>query len=83
MFNDAVAPGTSIAVQVDSASLDDPMYGGVKENHEVLGLAYNNIGFTLSLAGSGCGGYAAALSSGDGQPRAQSGRLPPRSRDFK
>jgi hypothetical protein len=83
LFDDAVAPGTSIAVQVDSASLDDPMYGGVKENHEVLGLAYNNIGYTLSIAGSGCGAYGSTVLKSDGQPGTQSDRLPSRSLDSK
>jgi hypothetical protein len=82
-FDGALAPGTLIAVQVDSANLDDPEYGGVPEDHEILGLAYNNIDVTLSLAGSGCGGDASALSSGDGQPSPQSGRLPTRSRNPK
>jgi len=82
-FDGALAPGTPIAVQVDSANVDDVKYGGVREDHEIWGLAYNNIGFTLSLAGSGCGGYASALSSGDGQPRTQPDRLPSRSHNFK
>lgn len=82
-FDGALAPGTPIAVQVDSANLDDPEYGGVREGHEISGLAYNNIGFTLSLAGSGCGGTASASSSGDGQPGTQSGQLPSRSRNLK
>jgi len=82
-FDDALAPGTPIAVQVDSANLNDVKYGGVVEDHEVLGLAYNNIVFTLSLAGSGCEGYTSASSIGNEQPRTQSDRLPPRSRNFR
>ena len=83
IFDGDLAPGTPIAVQVDSANLDDPEYGGVKEDHEILGLAYNNIEFTLSIAGSGCGGSASASASDIGQPGTLSDRLPSRSRNPK
>ena len=82
-FDIALAPGTPIAVQVDSASLDDVVNGGVKENHEVLGFAYNNIGFTLSLAGSGCRANLFTPSESDRQPLAPSDWLSSPSRTFK
>ncbi len=42
--------GTVIYVQVDSANTQTN-YGAVLENHEITGLAYNNIAHTTSIAG--------------------------------
>jgi uncharacterized repeat protein (TIGR01451 family) len=43
--------GTVIYVQVDSANTQTN-FGGVLENHEITGLAYNNIAQTTSIAGA-------------------------------
>lgn len=79
-FEIALAPGTTIAVQVDSANVDTT-YGGVREDHEILGRTYNNISTTVSIAGSGCGTARPTLPVSDKQPRAQSDGLPPRPRN--
>jgi hypothetical protein len=62
-FGADLTPGTRIAVQVDSANVDTT-YGGVLEDHEVLGGTYNNISWTLSLAGSGCQAVPTAQAPG-------------------
>jgi hypothetical protein len=41
-FTSTMAPGTTVYAQVDSAHLGTT-YGGVLENHEISGGAYNNI----------------------------------------
>jgi uncharacterized repeat protein (TIGR01451 family) len=68
--------GTPIYAQVDSAHANTA-YGGVLENHEILGITYNNItGTTVSVG---------AMQPGQSIPEdiqrpAQSLRLPPRPR---
>ncbi|MCP5098729.1 MAG: hypothetical protein GY943_24525, partial [Chloroflexi bacterium] len=42
LFSGTMAPGTTVYAQVDSAHLATS-YGGVLENHEISGGAYNNI----------------------------------------
>jgi hypothetical protein len=76
-FEIALTPGTPIAVQVDSANADTT-YGGVLEEHEILGRTYNNISTTVSLAGSGCGTARPTLPASDRQPLAQPDGLPAR-----
>ncbi len=50
-FSGSLAEGTPVYAQVDSANLNTT-YGGVLEDHEILGGSYNNIASTLSTAGS-------------------------------
>jgi len=53
-FDGQLDPGTTIAVQVDSANTDTT-YGAVLEMHDVYSTTYNNISSAVSIAGSGCG----------------------------
>jgi len=77
-FGADLTPGTRIAVQVDSANVDTT-YGGVLEEHEVLGGTYNNISWTLSLAGYGC--LAPRTAGAGGQlSLSRTVELPPRAR---
>ncbi len=67
--------GTVIYVQVDSANTQTNT-GGVLENHEITGLAYNNIAQTASIAGvMGETGQAPVT---EGGPSDLSEHLPPR-----
>jgi hypothetical protein len=75
-FEGPLAPGTMIAVQVDSANAGTD-YGGVLEVHEIFGTTYNNIRTALSIVGSGCGTVQPARSAGL-LPLAQPDGLPPR-----
>jgi uncharacterized repeat protein (TIGR01451 family) len=67
--------GTVIYVQVDSANTQTS-YGGVLENHEMTGLAYNNIAHTTSVAGAMGETLQAPVT--DGRPSDLSEHLPPR-----
>lgn len=62
--------GTTIVVQVDSASTTNPTVGGVNELHEILGGAYNNISSTTvssaPLPQVWFSGGAATAANGDG-----------------
>jgi len=66
--------GTPVYAQVDSANLDTT-YGGVLENHEIVGGAYNNVSHTVSTAG--IVGAAAPPAEGASR-RALTSNLPPR-----
>jgi hypothetical protein len=66
--------GTPVYAQVDSANLDTT-YGGVLENHEIVGGAYNNVSSTVSTAG--IAGIAAPSAEGASRPALIS-NLPPR-----
>ena len=50
-FSGSLAEGTPVYAQVDSAN-SNTSYGGVLEDHEILGGSYNNIASTSSTAGS-------------------------------
>ena len=50
-FYENLAPGTPVYAQVDAWG--DASTGGVLENHEILGEAYNNISMTTSADRSG------------------------------
>ena len=76
-----VAPGTPIAVQVDSANTDTT-YGAVLEIHEVFSTTYNNISTTVSIAGSGCGIVQPESAAGL-LPLTQADGLPPRRQHAK
>jgi uncharacterized repeat protein (TIGR01451 family) len=71
-----LAEGTPVYAQVDSAHADTT-YGGVLENHEILGLTYNNITGTTVVAGSMTPdqGFPEAA-----HPPSDSRSLPPRTR---
>jgi hypothetical protein len=66
--------GTPVYAQVDSANLDTTC-GGVLENHEIVGGAYNNVSHTVSTAG--IVGVAAPPAEGASRP-ALTSNLPPR-----
>jgi hypothetical protein len=66
--------GTPVYAQVDSANLDTT-YGGVLENHEIVGGAYNNVSSTVSTAG--IVGVAVPPAEGASRPALIS-NLPPR-----
>jgi hypothetical protein len=66
--------GTPVYAQVDSANLDTTC-GGVLENHEIVGGAYNNVSHTVSTAG--IVGVAVPPAEGASRP-ALTSNLPPR-----
>jgi hypothetical protein len=67
--------GTVIYVQVDSANTQTN-YGAVLENHEITGLAYNNIAHTTFIAG--VMGETLQAPVTDDRPSDFSDHLPPR-----
>ena len=73
-----LSPGTPIYVQVDSAHAQTT-YGGILENHEITGGAYNNIsGPVLVTAAAGNGPPAAPAASA-----ASRRYLPPRPQNWR